>query len=508
MRPRYFHRFAEGVRRRTRERKGQILASVGAVAAGHEATVDAAVDVLRAGGNAFDAAVAAGFAAAVAEPVLSSLGGGGFLLARTAGGEEVVFDFFVDTPGRGVSPEEQPTMEAVNLAFGAATQTFHVGHGSVAVPGCLPGYLHVHRQLGRMPIAEVVAPALHAARDGVPAGSHGASTIRLVERILTLTAAGRARFRPGGKPMADDAILAPDPVLARTLDAIANGELTGFGDPQVAASIEAANRAGGGVLTAEDLASYKVIEREPLRVTYRGARVTTNPSPSRGGTLIARALQHLEARGAGEAPGSPAAVVHMAQALQQVGRQHRGLAPVATKGTTHVSVCDREGNLATMTTSNGSGSGVHLGDTGILANNIMGEEDLHPGGLRRLPAGERVGSMMAPAFVDRSGDAPVVLGSGGSERIRSAMTQVITQLVDADADIAQAVLARRLHVDADEIVQLEPEHDKTAVAALAQAGFNLNEWAVTDLYFGGVHAVSPDGAHIGDPRRGGASARY
>ncbi|MTV25210.1 gamma-glutamyltransferase [Nitriliruptoraceae bacterium ZYF776] len=477
-----------------------------AVAAGHPATVAAAIEVLRAGGNAFDAAVAAGFAAGVVEPVLSSLGGGGFLLARTAGGDEVLFDFFVDTPGRGVPDDVEPEMAAVDLRFGNATQTFHVGHGSVAVPGCLAGYLHVHARLGRLPLAEVVAPARRAAETGVVVGPHGAATVRLVEAILTLTPAGRERFRPGDRPLADDAVLPPDPALAATLAAIGDGRLNGFGDDHLAGRIEADNRAGGGVLTAADLAAYRVVEREPLVVTHRGARLVTNPAPSLGATLVGRALAHLEAAGAPASPGSPTAVVRIAQALREVGRHHRGPGPVSTRGTTHVSVCDADGNLAAMTTSNGSGSGVPLADTGVLANNIMGEEDLHPEGLRRLPAGLRVGSMMAPSILDRPDAPPVVLGSGGSERIRSAIAQVVAHLVDEGAAVPDAVLAPRLHVDGDEVVQLEPGHDPAAVAALREAGFATNVWSVTDLYFGGVHAVSSSGAHVGDPRRGGTSA--
>src|SRR5690606_19652282 len=122
-----------------------VAPSRGVVAAGHAETVAAAAWALGVGGNAFDAAVAAGFAAAVAEPCLSSLGGGGFLLAAAAGGSPVVFDFFVDTPGRGIADEVEPRLDAVTLRFGGAEQVFHVGHGSVAVPGCLAGYLHVHR---------------------------------------------------------------------------------------------------------------------------------------------------------------------------------------------------------------------------------------------------------------------------------------------------------------------------------------------------------------------------
>jgi gamma-glutamyltranspeptidase / glutathione hydrolase len=480
-----------------------------AVAAGHPVTVGAAVEVLHAGGNAFDAAVAAGFAASVAEPVLSSLGGGGFLLARTAAGDEVLFDFFVDTPGRGVPEDVRPRTVPVTLAFGGTDQVFHVGHGSVAVPGCLAGYLHVHRRLGRLPLERVVAPAVRAATEGVTLGAAQVAVARLVDPILSRTPEARRRFHPGGAPLSEDAVVT-DPVLGRLLEDVGAGRVTGFADPALAARIEEVSRADGGLLTAEDLAAYTVHEREPLVLGYRAARLTTNPPPSSGATLIGRALGALEAGGPIAALDTPDGLVRVADALAAMGRPPERFAtgepspPTSTRGTTQVSVVDAHGNVASMTTSNGSGSGVHLGDTGVLANNICGEEDLLPVEAGRLPAGVRIGSMMAPSLLDRPGRAVTVLGSGGSERIRSALAQVVVRLVDEDRDLAAAVLAPRIHLDAAGTAQVEPGWDAAAVAALAEVRAT-NVWAVSDLYFGGVHAVSADGQHVGDPRRGGVS---
>jgi gamma-glutamyltranspeptidase / glutathione hydrolase len=482
-----------------------------AVAAGHPVTVAAAVEVLRAGGNAFDAAVAAGFAASVAEPVLSSLGGGGFLLARTAAGDQVLFDFFVDTPGRGVPADVLPRTVPVTLAFGGTDQVFHVGHGSVAVPGCLAGYLHVHRRLGRLPLDRVVAPAVRAATDGVTLGPAQVAVARLVDPILSRTPEARRRFHPGGAPLSEDAVVT-DPALGQLLEDVGAGRVSGFADPAVAGRIEAVGRADGGLLTAADLVAYEVLEREPLVLRYRDATVTTNPPPSSGATLVGRALAAF-----GTAPATvldtPEGLTRLADALESMGRPPRpsGSAgpsghgpPTSTRGTTHVSIVDEDGNLASMTTSNGSGSGVHLGDTGVLANNICGEEDLLPVGAGRLPSGVRIGSMMAPSLLDRPGRAVTVLGSGGSERIRSAIAQVVLRLVDEDRDLATAVLAPRIHLDAAGTVQVEPGWDPAAVRALA-AQRATNVWEVSDLYFGGVHAVSSDGQHVGDPRRGGVA---
>jgi gamma-glutamyltranspeptidase/glutathione hydrolase len=480
---------------------------VAAVAAGHPLTLRAALDALEAGGNAFDAAVAAGFTAAVAEPTLSSLAGGGFLLASPVGADPVLHDFFVDAPAasatRGAATSHG---DPVVVRFHGAEQTFHVGAASIAVPGCLTGYLHVHARHGRLPLAELVRPAARLAREGVVLGAAQAAVVRLLEPIMLRERSGRLRFAGiDGAPFADEQRVVADE-LAAFLDDVADGRRTSFADPDLAPRIAAGIREQGGVLDEHDLAAYRVIEREPLRVTLPGgAELLTNPPPAFGGRLITEALAALvalphEVRGH---VGDGARLTALADALAHVTRRHR-----RSRGTTHVSIVDRDGNLASMTTSNGSNSGVHLAGTGVMANNIMGEEDLHPGGAGAARPGGRVGSMMAPSVLRRPDRPDVVLGSGGSERIRSALAQVVAALVLDDLPLAEAVHAPRLHVSdgpAGEVVQLEPGLERAAIERLART-WPVNEWSGTDLYFGGVHAVDTAGAHVGDPRRGGVSA--
>lgn len=485
----------------------------GVVAAGHPATVAAAIAVLDAGGNAFDAVVAAGFAAAVAEPSLSSLAGGGFLLAAPAGGDEVVFDFFVESPGRGSPEPADPTagMRAATIRFPGAEQDFHVGPGSIAVPGCLAGYLHVHRRLGTLPLADVVAPSIPLARDGVVLGAGQAAVVRLLEPIMTAEPSGRRRYlAPDGGPFRDDQAVVNEELAAFLTD-VAAGRRTGFGDPDLAPRIAAELAASGARLTVEDLTAYRVVERRPLTVDLDGVHLATNPAPSYGGELVVEALRHLLGdRARLGVAGSAVRVLRVADVLDHVERVHRQRGaqrrdrPTSVRGTTHVSVCDRDGNLAAMTTSNGATSGVHLAGTGVMANNMMGERDLHPDGLGTLPPGRRVGSMMAPSVLRRPGRPAVALGSGGSERIRSAVAQVVLALVADDATLEDAVHAPRLHLEGD-VVQVEPGLAPGALAALTAAR-PCNLWAAPDLYFGGVHAVDAAGGHVGDARRGGCSA--
>jgi len=479
-----------------------------AVAAGHPETLRAALAALAAGGNAFDAAVAAGFTAAVAEPTLSSLAGGGFLLAVPAGGDPVLHDFFVDAPGLGAATPPTSHGEAQLIRFHGAEQLFHVGAASIAVPGCLAGYLHVHARHGRMPLADLVRPAARLAREGVVLGPGQAAIVRVLEPIMVREPQGASRFGRGsdGAPFADDRRVTDGP-LAAFLDDVADGRRTSFADPDIAPAIVADLAAKGGALTLADLAAHRVVERDPLTLDLAGphgrATLLTNPAPAFGGRLIADALVGLLAlpQAARGRSGDGARLVALADTLAHVTERHR-----RSRGTTHVSVVDTEGNLAAMTTSNGSNSGVHLAGTGVMANNIMGEEDLHPGGLDAVTPGTRIGSMMAPSVLVRPDRPRVVLGSGGSERIRSALTQVLAALVIDDVPLDAAVLAPRLHVT-DGTVQLEPGLAADAVAVLRERR-TVNEWTATDLYFGGVNAVDTAGGHVGDPRRGGVSGRY
>jgi len=479
--------------------------SAGGVAAGHDAVCEAAVRVLDAGGNAIDAAVAAGFASAVCEPALASLGGGGFLLSRGADGRVVAYDFFVDTPGRELPAGElEPHFVPVTVRFPGADQVFHCGVGSVAVPGALAGFLHVHGREGRLPLREVVTPAIELARGGVVLNAHQAYFLGLLRPIVTLTAGGRAIYAARGDVVAEGDRLA-NPDLAGFLEALP-GSASDLYRGALAGRIARDMHEGGGLVTAADLAAFRVREREPLRAVYRGHTLLTNPPPSLGGTLVAHSLARLERAGPAPAgPASPAHVLALAAVMEEVDRQ-RAEGRVFTRGTTHVSVCDGEGNAASMTTSNGEGSGYVVPGTGILMNNMLGEDDLHPDGFHAAPPGERVVSMMSPSLLLRpDGGLRLVLGSGGSKRIRTALLQVISLVADFDLGVAEAVEHPRIHWDG-ECLQVEPGLPDAALRAL-ESRWPTNRWEERNVYFGGVNALEPGIGGAGDSRRGG-SARF
>lgn len=482
------------------------------VAAGHAVTADAAVAVLDAGGNAFDAVVAAGFAACIAEPMLTSMAGGGFCLTRTADGEAEVVDFFVDVPRGPMSPGPDGGIDhgmvEREVSFTATTQVFHVGWASVATPGCLRGWLDIHHRLGRAPLATVLAPAIAAARAGVRTNARQAYLFEILAPVNTLTDAVAARYCPDGVPArAGDLIAHHD--TARFLARLAedpNAAVAEFDDALLAASA-----AEGGRLLRDDLAGYRVARRAPHVAPYRDATLLTNAPPAQGGVLMAAQLAHL-------ASGPPLAgidAVDVPVRILEAQRHADGLrSPAATQGTTHVSVADADGNVATMTTSNGTGSGCAIPGIGVLANNMLGEDDLFPGGLGTGVPGTRIASMMAPTIVlDDRGTVRLALGSGGSKRIRTAIAQVVAHAVDRPGEVwagdvgasalAAAVEAPRLHWDGT-VAQVEPGFSDEAVRQLAST-VPVEVWDAHDLYFGGVHAVRPGLDAAGDPRRGGVA---
>ena len=184
--------------------------------------------------------------------------------------------------------------------------------------------------------------------------------------------------------------------------------------------------------------------------------------------------------------------------LQKSGERIRQF----SRGTTHISIADAEGNVASMTCSNGEGSGYFVPGTGIMLNNMMGEDDLHPEGFHASPPGQRVSSMMSPSLLLKNDAVAMVIGSGGSKRIRTAITQVLSGIVDFNLPVQQAVESPRIHWDG-EIMQVEPGLPPETINALKKH-WPVNIWSTIDVYFGGVHTVIPDIAGGGDPRRGGS----
>lgn len=511
--------------------------TAGIVASGHRCTSDAAARVLAAGGNAFDAALGAMCAAAVAEPLLTSLGGGGFLLAQPAGQAARVFDFFVQTPQQKRPPGELD-FYPILADFGTAQQEFHIGMGSIAVPGNVAGLFEVHAQLGSIGLEHIVAPAIELAREGVVITRYQNFICHILEQIMLATPEALALVESAQAPgrIAPAGSRVRNPALADTLQAlVAEGpELFYQGD--IARQLVADCAARGGLLTMADLRDYRVVQREPVLTTSHGAEFAFNAPPSPGGSLVAFALalleplnlqphgwgsqQHCQAIAAATAaanrlrariaPEVSAERLLAGRSLQEWG-ELVDAKDLFSRGTTHVSVADEFGNLASLTTSNGEGSAYVLPGTGIMMNNMLGEEDLNPAGFHRWTENTRLASMMCPTVARLADGRQVALGTGGSNRIRSAILQVLVNLFEFDLPLDQAVMAPRLHLEGERRLSLEDGVSEAAVESLRTQWPDLELWPDRSLFFGGVHAVErlADGRFrgAGDPRRDGAVAR-
>jgi gamma-glutamyltranspeptidase / glutathione hydrolase len=490
-------------------------AEKGVVAAGHPLTAQAGARVLREGGNAVDAAVGAMLTSFAAEPLLTGLGAGGYMLVAGDRQEPTLLDFFVQAPSdrRSGGPGDGfvAELQAIDVSFGDAAQVFHIGPASCGVYGTPAGVCEAVSRWGTVPLEDLAAPAAALARDGVVLNAGQAYVAEILGDLLSSTPESAALWAPEGHILREGELLR-NRELGDALVRLGKDGSEPFYRGDVAAAVCDWLRARGGSLSREDLAGYRALEREPVRMGYRDCEVLTNPPPSAGGTLLAYALALLDR---GPAPPTLSGVVEAMAAAQSErtpefveGLSEEGFLARFLAGrlgaTTHISVLDAEGRACSATCTNGEGSGVVVPGTGMHINNVMGEEDLNPLGFHRHPAGRRMPSMMAPSIVMRDGEVELVLGSAGSNRIRSALLQTIVGVVDHGMQVREAVDAPRVHYEGG-VLYVEP-------------GINLEELVLKDthvvrfgalnLFFGGVQAVQRRGGRLtgaGDPRRGGVA---
>jgi gamma-glutamyltranspeptidase/glutathione hydrolase len=499
----------------------------GVVAAGHPETAAAGAGVLREGGNAVDAAVAAVLASFAVESPLTGFGAGGYMIVHRRGEPEATLvDFFVAAPGLdGI--ERGAELVPVPVHFDAETvQTFYVGPASCGVPGTAAGLEHALRRFGSMPLAELVGPAARLARGGAPLNRQQAHVLDILHPIHEQMSGTRRLYAPRGRRLREGETFA-FPKLAEALERYGAEGAEPFYRGEVAAAIVDFVVASGGTIGPGDLAAYEPIERKPIAASFRGAEVLTNPPPSSGGILVAYCLGLLERFGERSGPEQLVAAMsaaderrdlEFAEALYREGMEVGFLDPAGLDlaaaerlgSTTHIAVLDAAGSCASVTCSNGSGSGLLVPGTGVILNNMLGEQDLNPLGFHRIAPGRRVPSMMAPTVVLRDGEIVLGLGSAGSNRIRSAILQTVVRAVEQRLPVAEAVAAPRLHFEGG-LVQAEPGIESAALSRLEGRGLPVTRWPAIDLFFGGVQAVARDPrtgllSGGGDPRRGGAVA--
>lgn len=476
-----------------------------AIASAHPLATAAGHEILKRGGNAFDAAVAVAAALAVVEPYSSGLGGGGlWLLHRAADGRQVMVDARETAP-TGVKPELYLDGSGKPVR-GATTQ----GGTAAAIPGAPAALVHVAGRYGALPLAETLAPAIRHARDGFPVDERYSRLAGLRERFLRQEAEASRIFLDGDRaPRAGWLLRQPE--LAATLERLAQAGNDGFyAGPIARALVESVQRAGG-VWQLSDLTGYRVLERAPLRFQYRGAIITTAALPSAGGIALAQCLQMLErfetvdarsprdahlviealrrafrdrAAYLGDADFSAVPVERLtsrAYAAQQAATINPGAAtrseaperepaPAGSGNTTHLSVVDAAGNrvAATLTINLLFGSGVVARGTGVLLNNEMDDFTvradvpnsfrLRGGEANAIAPGKRPLSSMTPVFVEDD-KGVLILGAPGGPRIVSQVLLAVLDYVRGPAvDLQRMVSAPRYHHQWwPDRVEVEPE---------------------------------------------------
>ncbi len=494
--------------------------NLGVVSCGHKKTTESAKIILENGGNAYDAILAAHFSACVTEPVLASLGGGGFLTAHTSSGKSITYDFFTQTP----HSKRQKNIDffPISANFGSGiNQEFHIGMASIATPGNIKGIFKIHKDLGSLPISEIIKPAVLLARKGVLVNKLQDYIFNVVspiyksnDQILSLYQSKKIK----GELIKRGEIF-KNSDFANFLEELAKEGDRLFYEGEVAEKILKDSKEKGGHLTKKDFKKYRVEIRKSLKFNYKNSQFITNPPPSSGGILIAFSLalsekfklsknkfasfQYLKLLSEVMEKTNSARRKHLDKKLfdkeiigkfldpNLIKKYQREISQTINKlgGTTHMSVIDAQGNIASMTITNGEGSAYVIPKTGIVLNNMLGEEDLNPSGFGKWKKNKRISSMMAPSILLSENNINYAFGSGGSNRIRTALLQFILNSIEFKMNLDSAVQSPRIHFEKNEL-HIEKGFKKQEVEKLAKIYPKLKKWKEKNLFFGGVNVAS------------------
>jgi gamma-glutamyltranspeptidase/glutathione hydrolase len=542
-----------------------VTARQGMVVAQEARAAKIGVEILQKGGNAVDAAVATGFALAVTYPRAGNIGGGGFMLIHLARrGANIAIDYRETAPA---AVTRDTFLDAQGVADPARSRDSAL---AIGVPGTVAGLALAHAKYGsgRFTLAQLIAPAIAFARDGIPVTDDVADSLpRAQARLARWPASAKIFLKPDGRVLAEgDRLVQRD--LADTLAAIAREGPTAFYEGPVAEKIVAAVRAAGGVMTRDDLRNYRAVERAPVRGTYRGYRILSMPPPSSGGVHLVQMLNILEGYRIGESRSAAADRMHLmietmkrayadrafflgdpdqvqvpvarltsksyaAFIRTEIDRKRArpatdvragNAAPSEGANTTHFSVIDRFGNAVanTYTLNFSYGVGLVADGTGILLNNELDDFAAQPGapnafGLIGYSAnapgpGKRPLSSMTPTVVLKDGKVFLVTGSPGGSRIITTVLQVIVNVIDRGMPLADAVAAPRIHHQwlPDEVVA-ETGVPADLIAALAARGHTVVErrpaTSANSIVVNRQGAARPAGVvGAADPRTRGALA--
>ena len=515
----------------------EVSAANGMVASAHPLASQAGVEILKAGGNAVDAAVAAAFAVGVVEPNSNGIGGEGMMIIYLVETRKAVaVDYRSAAPAAAAFPEGIPSS----------------GHAAAAIPGTVAGLSLALEKYGTMPLAQVMEPAIKLASDGFAIGPTLAGIILDHFEALSQEESLARVFCPEGLPLeAGDTLRNPD--LAVSLRRIGTGGRDVFYRGELAETIAAEMQARGGFIKREDLAGYRPIEREPVRGTYRGYSLISAPPPV-GGLAVVEIMQILERFNLRRhAPLSAKRIHLMAEAMKRGMADWRAfvadpdfvVVPVAgllakryakaraaeidpdrisekiapgdppearSPSTTSLSVVDKDGNMValTQTISDFFGAKVMVAGTGIILNNEM--DNFSAQGVNILAPGKRMRTTISPTIIIKGKKPFAAIGTPGAARILTTMPLLISNLIDYKMGIQQAIEMPRFF-PSDKDLTIEPRLPEETVAALENRGDTLKTLEPFDLFFGGAQGIIIDPKtkkRVGgaDPRRDGAVVGY
>lgn len=511
----------------------------------------AGISIIEKGGNAVDAAVATAFALGVAEPQSSGIGGGGFMTVRIAETGETLFIDFREIAPKNASPD----MWKIGDDGKVVNNEKMAGGKSVGVPGEVAGLTYALEKYGTMSLKEVMQPAIDLATNGFEVTPIlNTDFTNSYDKFLKFPEMGKVFLTKDELPYAvGDMFKNPD--LAKTLTTISEKGADAFYKGEIAQAIVDSVKEAGGVLEMEDLANYKIEVRTPVSGTYRGYEIISSPPPSSGGTHIIQILNMMENYDISKMEIDSPEYLHLISEIFKVSFADRGkymgdtdFVEVPLKGlvskeyakelikkidmeksqeygagdpwkyehtdTTHFSVADKDGNIVSVTkTINGSfGSGVVAKNTGIIMNNEMGDFDTGAGKANSVEPGKKPLSSMSPTIILKDGKPFVVVGSPGGVRIITTVVQVISNVIDRNMDVQEAIDAPRIYDNLDYIMGYEGRISKETVDKLVAMGHKVTPGEEWSKMFGSVHAIEykADGTIRGgaDPRKDGKALAY
>jgi len=454
------------------------------IAGGHHNTVDSAHNILKLGGNAFDAAIAGVFSSMSCEYLYTGAASGGAMLVKKNGSSPQIIDFFVETPA--INPAKVKDFKTIHADFGGTKQEFNIGVGSVGIPGTLPGLIQIHKNYGSLPFSVLVEQAVDLAKNGCSISQNQEYLSEVLSPVISSSKTLKSIFTKRGSLLKKgDSFFNKD--FGSFLEQFLYEDANKFYKHEVCPLFYSALKKGG-IISLKDLQEYTPKKRDPLKMLYRNYNIFMNPLPSTGGRLINRGLGEL-------------------RELNHVSRKDIESALYKIKtvkekdmvgSTTHISIIDKENNVASVTTTNGVGAGFIIPGTGIMPNNMLGEKHLNLYGFHNWKSKQRIPSNICPTLIVDNNQNLITLGSAGSSRIISATISVITNLINNGMSLKEAISKPRIHLEGSAL------HCEPHIHHPEYQTKNVVLWEEKSMYFGGVNACSLSDS-VADERRSGVS---